>query len=201
MEPERTLQLLLVEDNPTDALLVQGMLKHPGRINFSVRHATTLTEALEQLRNDDIDLILLDLNLPDESQDTLAVVRTAAPETPIVIATANEDDDTAYSALQQGAEDFVVKGSLSPKQLARVLAFAVERCELKNQISEVEDLLKSTTEQRLIQEKNSLHNQLQNYTQHLSHMLDALVPHVADGGRDALQQVLDATADLKRQIQ
>jgi PAS domain S-box-containing protein len=131
MESERTLQLLLVEDNPTDALLVQGMLKHPGQINFSVRHATTLTEALEQLKNDKMDLILLDLNLPDESQDTLAVVRTAAPETPIVILTANEDDDTAYSALKQGAEDFVVKGSLSPKQLARVLVFAVERCELK----------------------------------------------------------------------
>lgn len=200
MSQERTLDLLLVEDNPTDALLVKGMLSPPGRVRFEVTHVATLEAALKALGQASPDLILLDLNLPDESSETLRVVHAAAPTIPIVVATADEEDELAYKALHQGAEDFIVKGSLAPKQLARVLAFAVERRELKNQIREVEDLLQATKNQRLATEKEQIRTRIRVHVQSLQQALSELAPHIGDNGRAAFNTAHTASIDLESDL-
>ena len=197
MNQERTLHLLLVEDNPTDALLVQGMLSHPGRVHFEVNHAATLEAALDILSEETPDLILLDLNLPDENSATLQVVHTAAPTIPIVVSTADEEDELAFDALHQGAEDFIVKGSLAPKQLARVLAFAVERRELKNQINDVEDLLQTTEDQRLATQKEGIRSRIRVHVKALQKALGELAPHIDSGGRAAFDAAHTASVDLE----
>ncbi len=131
-----THEILLVEDSPDDAFLVCRTIdKHfPGR--FQVSHKATMADAEAYIKDhkDDINLILLDLGLPDtkNGRDTFDHMKEYAPEIPIVILTGLEDHDLALSLVREGAEDFVNKGLMhdKPELLRDVLEFATCRHQL-----------------------------------------------------------------------
>jgi diguanylate cyclase (GGDEF)-like protein/PAS domain S-box-containing protein len=126
-------RLLLVEDNPGDARLLREMFNEIESSggwshNAKLTHVESLTEAEEHLANDEIDIVLLDLNLPDANG--LAAVRraqAAAPGVPLVVLTGLDDESTAAQALQEGAQDYLVKGQIEMHGLLRTLRYAVER--------------------------------------------------------------------------
>ena len=106
---DKPITVLLVEDNPGDASLIRRMLS---TINghFQVIHVTKLSEGLEQLQKGDVDLVLLDLGLPDSSGlETLTRTRAQAPHVPIIVITGMAERETAVKALNQGAQDFIAK--------------------------------------------------------------------------------------------
>jgi diguanylate cyclase (GGDEF)-like protein/PAS domain S-box-containing protein len=128
MSDRSATRLLLVEDNHGDARLLREMLRESGSLQTKVTHVHSMREAEESLSNGGTDIILLDLGLPD-AQGLGAVRRThtAAPRTPLVVLTGLDDETLADQALQEGAEDYLIKGQIEPRGLARALRYAIER--------------------------------------------------------------------------
>ncbi len=120
------MRTLLVEDNPGDVLLIREMLRdHPA---FSLECATTLALATEQMSRGDVEVVLLDLGLPDsQGLDTLTRFQAGMPDAPVVVLTGYDDDATAAQAVRQGAQDYLVKGSINAELLRRTLRHAIER--------------------------------------------------------------------------
>jgi PAS domain S-box-containing protein len=122
------LNILVVEDNPGDVDLILEMLAKASPARFKVESASRLSEAFGRLESGGIDVVLLDLGLPDSrGLDTLRVLKGAAPHVPIVVYTGCDDEATGQAAVREGAQDYLVKGALSERMLARVLCYAVER--------------------------------------------------------------------------
>lgn len=127
---QELLSVLLVEDNPGDAELMSEMLREggPGSPGFSLRHVVRLADAEEELATRPVDVVLLDLSLPDgRGLDSLAAVRRAAPEVPVVVMTGLADDEVALRAVQAGAQDYLVKGRDGDGAVRRAVRYAVER--------------------------------------------------------------------------
>lgn len=125
---QRPLTVLLVEDNRADARLLTELLDASpiGGVSH-VATATRLSEAIARLEANSIDVVLLDLGLPDsQGIDTVIAVRQTAPQTPIVVLT-GQDDTLAPQALRAGAQDYLVKGTFGDVLLLRSIRYAVER--------------------------------------------------------------------------
>lgn len=121
------IQLLLVEDDPGDALLVESLLAGVAP-NVDVLRVERLQEAAEMLPGG-IDCVLLDLGLPDAmGLEAVERLRTAAPDAAIVVLTGHDDEQRGVDALSRGAEDYLVKGSVDGPLLARAIRYAIERC-------------------------------------------------------------------------
>ena len=120
--------VLLVEDSPGDALLVERYLRGWLRNGRNMSTCTSLQEAVGMLHEKTSDLILADLSLPDAiGLESVRRLNAAAPEAAIVVLTGMEDDDLGIRALQLGAQDYLVKDRLDAPTLCRALRFALER--------------------------------------------------------------------------
>jgi diguanylate cyclase (GGDEF)-like protein/PAS domain S-box-containing protein len=120
--------LLLVEDNPGDVRLFREMFNEQGPHNTKMTHVTSMSDAESYLSERSVDIILLDLGLPDVHG--LAAVRrahAAAPRVPLVVLTGLDDELLAAMALQQGAQDYLIKGQIETRGLLRALRYAIER--------------------------------------------------------------------------
>jgi diguanylate cyclase (GGDEF)-like protein/PAS domain S-box-containing protein len=120
--------LLLVEDNPGDARLLREMFNEQGSHNTELTHVECIREAEKYLAERVFDIIVLDLGLPDAKG--LAAVRkahAAAPRVPLVVLTGLDDDALAAQALQEGAQDYLIKGQIDGRGLLRALRYAIER--------------------------------------------------------------------------
>ncbi|HUE45030.1 MAG TPA: EAL domain-containing protein [Aestuariivirgaceae bacterium] len=128
MNPSALKRLLAVEDNAGDARLIREMLNEFGPSETILIHAKTMGEAEAHLVNGAVDLVLLDLLLPD-AQGLQAVrrVRAAAPRVPLVVLTSVDDEIVATQALQEGAQDYIIKGQVDLRGLSRALSYAIER--------------------------------------------------------------------------
>jgi diguanylate cyclase (GGDEF)-like protein/PAS domain S-box-containing protein len=124
--------VLLVEDNPGDARLLREMFREQCPPETELIHLATMAEAEACLRERPVDIVLLDLGLPDaRGLETVRRARTAAPHVPLVVLTGMDDESLAAQALQEGAQDYLVKGQRdtydSSRWLPRALRYAVER--------------------------------------------------------------------------
>src|SRR5512139_1976139 len=128
------IQLLLVEDDPTQALLLRETLAH-GAIRTELTHAERLSAALEHLSKARFDVVVLDLGLPDsQGLDTFIRLRAHAPGLPILVLTALDDQDLAVRAVHEGAQDYLVKGEVNGDLLGRALRHAIERNKVEEEI-------------------------------------------------------------------
>jgi two-component system, cell cycle response regulator len=123
-----TTKILLVEDNPGDARLLQEAFGEISKMRFQFTLCNTLKQGLECLANDRPDVCLLDLGLPD-AQGLQAVqgIHRESPDLPIVVLTVLNDETLALEALQRGAQDYLVKGNIDCNTLWRSLRYAMER--------------------------------------------------------------------------
>jgi len=122
------LSCLLIEDNIGDARLIQYLLDDADGARLTFTHVTTLAEALELLRQDSFDVILLDLTLPDSiGLETLEIVHRTRADIAVVVLTGLDATDTAIGAVQRGAQDYLVKGRGDGQLIKRSLLYAVER--------------------------------------------------------------------------
>ena len=120
-------RVLIIEDNADDAVLVERALDATRR-PFVREAATRLSAALTRLGRGGIDVVLLDLGLPDaDGFDGVNRIAAQHPFVPVVVLTGLEDEDVGLKAVQVGAQDYLVKGSLEPRLLDRSLRYAIER--------------------------------------------------------------------------
>lgn len=129
----KKIKILSVEDNPGDVRLLQEMLAEVNGSLFELDCVDRLSIGLERLVKGGVDLVLLDLGLPDsQGFETFHRVRAQAPHVPIVIMTEFEDEVFAIRAVRMGAQDYLVKGQVNGKLLERVIHYAVERNHVRN---------------------------------------------------------------------
>ena len=125
---ESATKILLVEDNPADARLVQETLASQSIAKFKVVQVGRLGAALERLSGEHFDVVLLDMSLPDSrGLDTLARMRRQTASVPIVVLSGLADETEAMKAVREGAQDYLVKGNADGDVLARCIRFAIER--------------------------------------------------------------------------
>jgi two-component system cell cycle response regulator len=125
---ERPLAVLLIEDSRTDAELMESMLSRSSAPRFDVTVVGTLADGLAWLARRTPDVVLLDLTLPDsERLDTYRAVRNRSPDVPVVVVTGLEESGLGQAAVQQGAQDFLTKGTATGERLAEKLLYAIER--------------------------------------------------------------------------
>ncbi|NCC50989.1 MAG: response regulator [Spartobacteria bacterium] len=128
---------LVIEDNPSDFALLQGMLQRSMDPSFTVQAAGTLADGLTLLRKNFVDVVLLDLGLPDsQGADGVRAILDMAPATPVVVITAEDSEDSAMAALREGAQDYVVKGQVTITLILRSIRYAVERSRFEWKIQE-----------------------------------------------------------------
>ena len=121
-------KILLVEDNPGDARLIREMLAEAEGANFEIDWAPQLSAGLEKLRGGKIDLVLLDLGLPDSrGLDTFLTAYSCAPQIPFVVLSGLDDANLGLKAVQQGAQDYLTKGRVDGELLLRSIRYATER--------------------------------------------------------------------------
>jgi signal transduction histidine kinase len=155
--PVTEYRLLVVEDNPGDARLVQEYLMEGLGLGAEVIIlARSLAEARQRLGESGFDVILLDPELPDSlGIETLVAAREAAPDLPIVVLAGLNDQETALQAVREGAQDYVLKSELSPSSLARCIHYASERHRMQKELrAHAHRLVDSELQLRTIVEAN-----------------------------------------------
>lgn len=144
----RSVKVLLIEDNLAEARLLQEILKETRFQQFRLVHVKRLREALERLKEDDFDAILLDLTLPDsQGLVSLAPLIREAPSVPIVVLTNTNDDELAVEAVRQGAQDYLVKRQVSGELLTRSLSYAIERKQISESLRAVNQVLENQVQE------------------------------------------------------
>jgi diguanylate cyclase (GGDEF)-like protein/PAS domain S-box-containing protein len=145
-QPE-IIKVLLVEDNPGDARLVREMLIDATANKFSLAHAGLLREGLTFLKDGGYHVILLDLSLPDgHGLDNIRQVCAVAPYLPVIILTGLDDETIAIRAVQEGAEDYLVKGQMDSNLLVRAIRYAIERKRAEEALRESEEKYRTILE-------------------------------------------------------
>ena len=138
-----TIGIMLIEDNPGDARLIREMLAEAGKADYRLENAERLSQGLERFSEGDIDVVLLDLGLPDsQGLETLSKMRTQSSEVPIIVLTGLDDEVTAVEAVRQGAQDYLVKGDVDSKLLWRALRYSMERKRSEEALRKSEEKLR-----------------------------------------------------------
>ncbi len=145
----QTITVLLVEDNEEHVQLLQRLLVASDDPIFEVRQVPALAEALEALGKPGIEIILLDLMLPDsEGIGTFLRTQERAPHLPIVVLTGTDDEALAVETVQRGAQDYLVKGRLDDRILVRSLRYAMERKKVQHELRRARDELERRVKDR-----------------------------------------------------
>jgi signal transduction histidine kinase len=151
-----TIHILLVEDSPTDAMLLHQVLSRANPGEWQITHVERLSEAIDisrektrQILADSqkeifhqhrFDVVLLDLHLPDSSGlETVKEYRAAIPDISVVVLTGLDDEDLALQAMTEGAQDYLVKDQMTIQRLVRSIRYAIERGEILNKLRESEE--------------------------------------------------------------
>ena len=137
-------RILLVEDNPTDAEFVSRLLVEHGRdldapadghgvAIRSIDHVDCLADALDRVKAEEYDVLLLDLELPDsQGLDTVSAVVEQSPTTPVIVLTGQSG--VGVEAIRRGAQDYLVKGRISADVLVRTITYARERARITREL-------------------------------------------------------------------
>jgi len=121
------LRLLLIEDNPSDALLLRRMLAKHGP-EYDVTHKTSVGSAAMECGEEPWNVVIVDLELDDSSGlDSLEQCQRAWPDVPVIVLSGLDDEATARSAVKAGAQDYLVKGEINARALCRVLQYSLFR--------------------------------------------------------------------------
>ncbi|MFB6284343.1 MAG: ATP-binding protein [Halobacteria archaeon] len=146
LDRKNEIEVLVVEDNPNDYRLIERTLSGsssaflPAKV--SVFHAGNLNEAADIYREKDIELVLLDLGLPESSgAETFERAKKKISNVPFVVLTGLKDEKTALQLLQEGAQDYINKDSISEENLVRSVRYAMEREEREKKLRESNERL------------------------------------------------------------
>ena len=127
MQDNHATRVLIIEDNPDDVFLLLENLAHAGNAFTHIELAGSLSEGLKYLSETDVDIVLLDLSLPDSSGlDTFQKINNQAPDVPFIILAEPDNEDIALNAIQNGARDYLLKGEAVGNLLARSIRYAIE---------------------------------------------------------------------------
>lgn len=158
----KQIKILLIEDNPGDVRLIQEMLAGIKDVTFELECADSLQDGLKRLAGGDIDVVLLDLSLPDSRGfDTFARAHAHAPQVPIIMLTGLDDESVADKAVREGAQDYLIKGEVNKNLLVRSIryAFARQQAEEAARLKRFSEMLISVQEEERKRVARELHDE------------------------------------------
>lgn len=136
-ELDKPIRILLIEDNPADARLLKEMLAEITDVSFNLERVERLSDGLERLKEGGVDIVLLDLTLPDSrGLDTFLALEKQAPSVPITVLSGLDDATLAIQAVREGAQDYLVKGRIDSSLLVRVIRYSIERKRIEEALRE-----------------------------------------------------------------
>ena len=142
----RSIIVLLIEDDPADIRLIQEMLP-----DFQIEVAVRLVDGLDYLKREQPDVILLDLYLPDsEGVETVRDLRSMAPRVAIVAITRFENENIGLQAIHHGAQDYLVKEQIDSRTLQRAIRYALERQQVRAALRDSEERFRVMFEQAAV---------------------------------------------------
>ena len=157
---QKQIKYLLVEDNEGDAFLLREKLEHSNRIKLNLTHVKRLASAIECLKQEFFEIILLDLSLPDsQGLETFLTIKKIVPNLPIILLTGLKNESLALEAVRRGAQDYLIKEQATTDILIRSINYAIER------MRHLEKIYQS--EQRLQKLNQELETRVKNRTQEL----------------------------------
>ncbi len=134
--------VMLIEDNHDDALLIQRYLSKAIKVTYQIHHVDELRKGLDFLNSGGVDVVLLDLGLPDaQGLSAFEKVYAMSPDVPIIVLTGHDDDDLAMEAVHKGAQDYLVKGQIAGGLLQRSIRYAIERKRAAAELKRLNELL------------------------------------------------------------
>ena len=152
----KVINVLIIEDDLDYYQLIKDILSESEQPTFLIEHREKLSKGLERLMQGNIDIVLLDLGLPDSSGiKTFMYVYSNAPDIPIIILTGIEDDRFAIESVHRGAQDFLFKGLMDPDNIVRAIKYAIERKKIEKELKEARDLLEKRVDERTAELKES----------------------------------------------
>ena len=133
--------VLLVEDSPGDARLIQEYLAEPAAAEFALEQVGLLSEGLDRLARGGVAVVLLDLSLPDSiGLETFAKAHACAPDVPIIVMSGLDDEALAIKTVHEGAQDYLVKLQVDSRLLVRTIRYAIERKRAEEALAKERDL-------------------------------------------------------------
>ncbi len=142
-----SLRLLIVEDDLASARLLGELLETSTAPRFAIHHVTTAAEACAAIGRGGIDVVLLDLGLPDAKDlQALTKLEECLHEIPVIVLTGHGDETLAKDALHRGAEDYLLKGTVDRSSLLRAIRYAVERHRSVRDLTRVKRELESANQ-------------------------------------------------------
>jgi signal transduction histidine kinase len=147
----QSIHILLIEDNPGDARLLQELMTEASSVRLRLTHVDRLSMGLERLAQGGIDAALLDLSLPDsQGPDTLTQLQRHAPDVPVVVLTGLDDEALGFTLVQAGAQDYLVKGQVTGPLLTRSVRYAIERKRTEEVLRRNEEQLRQSQKMEAI---------------------------------------------------
>lgn len=196
----KTTRALLVEDNPADAFLVQEHLSQTGDA-FDVQSADHLSAAFDSVSRVPPDVVLLDLNLPDSrGTETIRKMIQKVPNIPVLVLTGQDDEAMAVHAVQEGAQDYLLKNHLDSGHLTRAIKYAIERQSLLSALHQSREQQLHLKDQLLSHVSHELRSPLTCIHQFVTILLDGLSGPLSDEQRDCLETVLKSANQLRSMI-
>lgn len=141
------IKILLFEDNPGDAGLIEEMLEESVDFRYELKNAETLNEGLSLLKEKPFDIILSDLGLPDsDGIDTFLEIHARNSRIPIIILTGISDEKVGIDAVKKGAQDYLVKGQVDSKLLRRSIQYSIERKKAEERVQNLANIVESSND-------------------------------------------------------
>ena len=192
--------VLLIEDNAGDADLVRLRLLEGGS-QVDVSCVDRLSAALASVAHEPPAVVVLDLTLPDSNgPDSFRRLHDQAPGIPVVILTAVDDEEMAVKTVQQGAQDYLLKGEVDGKQLARSIRYAMERQALLTSLETSRRQQLQFKDEFLSHVSHEMRTPLTSIHQFASILFDGLAGPVPAEQREHLETILKSVTQLQAMI-
>jgi PAS domain S-box-containing protein/putative nucleotidyltransferase with HDIG domain len=141
---QKQYHILVIEDNPGDAGLIEAYLEEAKGTHFQLEVTDRLGSGMKRLEDGRVDLVLLDLNLPDSTGfDTFKQLYQKFPQVPVIILSGNNEESLALAAVSQGAQDYLEKGLYDGDLLVRAIRYAINRKRAEEKLRKQQEFLRS----------------------------------------------------------
>src|SRR6202048_1735319 len=198
---EKTMRVLVIEDNPGDARLLEEMFgkERPG--TFAVTHLSLMSEAVIHLAKGEADIVLLDLGLRDtHGLESVRRAHAAAPGIPLIVLTGMDDEALAAEAMKEGAQDYLIKGQIENRALPRALRHAIERHRMQTETDLIRTHQMQFQDEFLSHVSHELRSPLTAIRQFVTILLDSLAGELKPEQHQYLEIVLRNVKQLQLMI-
>jgi signal transduction histidine kinase len=198
---EKTLQVLLVEDNAGDVRLLREMFGKERPDSFELTHFLRMSEAEIHLAKGGVDIVLLDMGLPDgHGLDTVRRAHRVAPDVPMIVLTGLDDEALAAEAMKEGAQDYLIKGQIENRALPRALRHAIERHRMQTETDLIRTQQIQFKDQFLSHVSHELRSPLSAIRQFVTILLDGLAGELQPEQHEYMGIVLRNVKQLQSMI-